>query len=343
MEGKWKCFNCGREQIGGKYCGNCGSPNPYYTDITATQETPTYYNNLNAITPPTVESSPGPTETPLPTPSPTFDRHIRFTKINQSGEWTLYNDFDNGYDVWYSDKQGYIAYDNDREVYHIYPDGNVNIKDADGNNYQFSKTMTINDIARDMEVECTDGFLYKVKDGVIVERKTITSPEKRFVVRSENHDTKEIADRLNGIVIKQNDIQGSIAYDLNGNELYHLYPDGYGTVQLPDGRVSPIDENTFDINTYRKDMAIKDVHGWEYKLVDGRVNERIMYEDGKVLAHEYFNDDKTSRIEYGSGRVEYSYRDGYRYITYKEVEPDGTILISDLTIKPDNTFYNETT
>ncbi len=342
MEGNWKCLKCGKDQFGGIYCGNCGAPNPYEIDMN--QSTPTYYNNLDAIKPPVVEPAPTPAETPLPSPSPTFDRHIRFVNTNKHGDWTKYRDMDTGYNIWYTEDQGYIAYDGEKEIYHIYPDGKVNLKDADGNNYLLHGTMTIDDFGSNMDVECEDGFIYKFKDGVISEKVTDYPPEKRFFIKSENGNTKEMVDRLNNLVIKQSEEQGSIAYDMDGNEVYHIYPDGSGTIKLPDDRTSPVSEKTFDVESYRKDMSIKDELDWEYQLVDGKVNERIRHdEDGNIIAHEFFEDDKKSRVEYSNGDIDYAYTGKHYHTVYKEVKADGTTIIGDVIIKPDNTFENMNT
>ena len=122
---------------------------------------------------PTPSSEPTPVPQPEPTPQPTPTRFSE--KINADGSKTIY-DYENRYTINYTKEDGYIAFnDKGEEVYHIYPDGNVDIKTyglegKDGFVIWHDNT-SIDEMGSNMTlVDSVDKIEYSFRNGKLVKR-----------------------------------------------------------------------------------------------------------------------------------------------------------------------------
>lgn len=136
---------------------------PIKTKVASSTQT----SHLNQNPTPTPNSEP--TLSPEPTPT-------RFSeKINADGSKTIY-DYENRYTINYTKEYGYIAFnDKGEEVYHIYPDGNVDIKTyglegKDGFVICHDNT-SIDEMGSNMTlVDSVDKIEYSFRNGKLVKR-----------------------------------------------------------------------------------------------------------------------------------------------------------------------------
>ena len=147
------------------------------------------------------------------------------------------------------------------------------------------------------------------------------TPEPSRVLRFEEHlnadGSKTIIDRENGYTINYTDTSGYIAYNGDGKEVYHIYPDGKTCIKIYNNG----DSGSYDIVNY-DGLTIKDMstnmkvmsNGDEYYIDNGNLIKIVNYDNlGRIYSTKICAKDGNSYIEYFDGSIDYLDRNGYRY------------------------------
>lgn len=200
------------------------------------------------------------------------DRFIR--EINNDGTITLI-DKENNYNIKYTKEDGFVAYNNGKEVYHIYPDGMTSVKKPDGESVILNRIMSIEGMSSNMSLTDTNGNNYDIKNG-FAEISTNSNTDSydsnsRFVVKDMYDNSKVIIDRENNYTIYENNGDYYVENE-QGKEIYHIYPNGTTNFKTADGNIIVSDVN-MSISDISKDMSITDREGRIYTINNGFVEE----------------------------------------------------------------------
>ncbi len=285
-------------------------------------------NNSNAMPRPTPTPPPMSTQTfdsdsnynPYPTPAPgPAPKRERFIIMNKSkGKQTIY-DSENDFTIKYSDDNGYVAYKDDKEVYHIYPGGATSFKKPDGNYVITWDKMTIDDIGSNTVVfdnDCYYGF-----NGETIEELSDFNKYPRFYTRTKQDGSEVLYDLKNNLRIVDDEFGGYTVYNEYDDVIYAVDCDGVGLIRTKTGEnIYP--KPPFTKEQYDSNMVVETSDGFTYVISDRRILEKTD-EDGIVSKYTY-DDDSNYYVEKSTGEA-YYYKDGRER---RHVYVDGVISMT---------------
>ena len=156
----------------------------------------------------------------------------------------------------------------------------------------------------------------------------------RLIEKSNPDGSTTIIDNENGYTIDYTKENGYIAHDKNGEEIYHIHPDGNVKIKTSNGEYINIKNDAIDIGTLKNNAIFTDEDDKLYTIQDGRV-VKVEYIDettnckcvhdftsGNKLYYDYNN--KCFIVESPYGEKTMTTSDSSKYI----LKPDGTYSIS---------------
>ena len=153
----------------------------------------------------------------------------------------------------------------------------------------------------------------------------------RFIENSNADGSKTIIDRDMGYTIKYTEQNGYIAYNDDGQEVYHINQNGVTLIKAKNlnGNDIIVTGNIMTIEDMNRNMSVVDCYGREFSISSGYVTRIIEYnEDGSIYCTEIYDTDGSFRREYASGYTEYYTNDR---LMYKTITEDGKIHYNGLS------------
>ena len=142
--------------------------------------------------------------------------------------------------------------------------------------------------------------------------------QKRFFQRSNSDGTTTIFDRASHYEIVYSEENGYIAYNENGQEVYHIYPSGVTSFTLEDGR-NIITYNEIDYRDITNFQKVIDSEGNIYFINNRKIDTSFIHNpDGSITVYRY--DIDGSYTEEKGGNTIFFDSEGKEY---KHIYPDG--------------------